>query len=369
MISREESENEANTPADNRMRFFRLLESVEPKEYCSEYELASEVRIGGEFGYSNDNLILRFLTLEEDRDGLFKYTLSFSTPAEYRLLRQQVSPNGYCFEGGEFGEILSLISLFLRCRFFPISRIFRGVSGPPLIKDGYDFSYVRPQRNTDKHLFDSSNRNFVDLNNFFEQVKKLPENLHHRFANAVRLYALALREIGVNDQFAYVHLVSAIEVLSTYQELPKNQDPLQTEMDKIRELLSSASTDAKSELGNLFNQRKTMMKFIDFIQKQSEDLIKERPAAGALGNKIYKDNLRDSLERIYKARSKFLHEGSSMYLGIPGATSEGCDYDNSVGQTIDNREFNSEDKLPNIGFFENLVQKCLLKYLITNITS
>lgn len=365
----EELENKAETPVDNRMRFIRLLGSAEPREYRAEYELASEARITGQLSYSNGDLILRLLTTEENRNGLFKYTLSLSAPAEYRLPKYQVSKDGYYFEGGGSEEILSLASLYLRCRFFPIAYIFRDMTGPPMTKTEHDFNYVRPQKNSDKYLFDSSTRNFVALNDFFEQVKKLPESLHHRFANAVRLYALALREIGGNDQLAYMHLVSAIEVLSAYQSLPDEQDPLKGLMDQIKDLLNSATIEAKSELNNLFEQRKTMMKFTAFIQEHSDGTIPEKPTEGAIENKIYKNNLPDALKKIYKARSKFLHEGSSMYLSMPSITVEGCDYDSSLGKTIGNREFDPTDKLPNIYFFEGLVRICLLEYLRACSTS
>ena len=356
-----------NKPAiDNRMRFLRLLSSTEERAYCVEYEFASEVRITGELHYSND-LILRLLTIEPNRDGLFKYTLSLSAPAEYSLPQYQASKDGYYFEGGGSGEILSLASLYLRCRFFPIAYISRGMSGPPTMKIEHDFSYVTPQKNADKALFDASPRNFTALLNFFDEVKKLPEELHHRFANAVRLYALALREIGTNDQIAYVHLVSAIEILSRYQILSAEQDSLQGAMDQIKNLLEKATPEAKNDLSNLFDQRKTMMKFIRFITTHSSAVITERPKEGALENKIYSDNLTVSLKKIYKGRSKFLHEGSPMYLSMPGVTATGCDYDSSLGQTIDNREFDPEEKLPNISSFENIVRACLLEYLKKNV--
>ncbi len=367
MTGQEVLKNEPGTPTDNRMRFIRLLESEKPRENCVEYEFASETRITGQLNYSNNDLILRLLTAEPNRDRLFKYTLSLYTPAEYSLQKYQASKDGYYFEGGGSGEILSLASLYFRCRLFPVAYIFRGISGPPIIKTEHDFNYVRPQKGSDPFLFDASGRNFVDLSHFFEEVKKLPEGLHHRFANSVRLYALALREIGVNDQLSYIHLVSAIEILSIYQSLPDERDPLKKVMDQIKEFLEDASPEAKRELGNLFGQRKTMMKFIAFIQEHSDGVVSDRPTEGVLKNKIYKDNLPDALKKIYRARSKFLHEGSPMYLSMPSVTVEGCDYDASIGQTIDNREFDPADKLPNINFFEGLVRTCLLKYLRKNV--
>jgi hypothetical protein len=352
---------------DNRMRFIRLIESAEEREYCAEYEVASEVRIPGQLTYEDGDVVMRFITMEPNRDGLLKYTLSISAPAEYRLPRYQASKDGYYFQGGGADEILSLASLYLRCRFFPIAYVFRGMTGPAMTKTEHDFSYIRPKRNVDRFLFDEEGRNFVNLGEFLNKVRSLPENLHHEFANAVRLYALAVREIGSNDELAYIHLVSAIEILSKSYELQAYQDLLLPVINQIRDLLSGAGAEAKSELGNLFEQRKSTMKFVSFIQKHSEDSIPERPLADALENKIYKDNLPNALKRIYRARSKFLHEGNSMYMSIPGMTVANCDYDSSLGGTIDNRELDPQEKIPNISFFEGLVRGCLLSYLEENI--
>ncbi|OGL94862.1 hypothetical protein A2348_05235 [Candidatus Uhrbacteria bacterium RIFOXYB12_FULL_58_10] len=68
----------------------------------------------------------------------------------------------------------------------------------------------------------------------------MPEKFHGRFANSVRLYALALREVGVNDELAFIHLVSAIEILSKSYRLSDAQDPLRSSMDEIKNLVDSA---------------------------------------------------------------------------------------------------------------------------------
>lgn len=153
---------------DNRMGFIRLLESEELREYVAEYEFASECKITGELKYSNGNLILRLLTTEFNRDGLLKYTLALKAPAEYKLFKYKSSKEGYYFQGSEADEILSLASLYLRSRFFPVARIFRDLNSPPLTKWEYDFRYVRPNKSADKPVFDSSKRSFNSLDTFLK---------------------------------------------------------------------------------------------------------------------------------------------------------------------------------------------------------
>lgn len=358
-----ETENLPVEVVDNRMRFLRLLTSPEPRAYVNEYEFASEVRITGELNYLNGGLILRLLTTEPNRDGLFKYSMSLAAPAEYRLPRYQASKDGYYFAGGGTDEVLSLSSLYLRCRFFPIATTFRGINGPPITKHENDFSYLQPDRFSDRFIFDTSDRNFVRLEGLFNLVQRLPENLHHKFANAVRLYALALKEIGVRDDQAFIHLVSSVEILAKDIRLDASADPLAEWVERLEEALSDAPEEAKSELANLINLRKSQLKVLAFLNEYMGELLPPAPAGGHDGCKIYREDLPNTVKRIYKARSKFLHEGTSMYMSMPRIILVDCDYDVSQGQSIDNRQFEPNDKLPGVFFFENLVRQCLLNYL------
>lgn len=365
-INKEVVNSDSEVSTNNKMRFIRLIESKESRDYYIEYEIASEVRIFGQFEYSKGDVILRFITSEPNRDGLYKYTLYIAAPSEYKLPKYQASKDGYYFQGGGAGEILSLASLYLRCRFFPVAYVFRGTSGPTVTKIEHDFSYIRPQKSSDKSIFSEEERNFAHLGEFFDKVRSFPEELHHGFANAVRLYALAIREIGSNNELAYIHFVSAVEILAKSHTLPEVQDPLLPVMEQIRGVLNESAVETKNELENLFEQRKSTLKFVCFIQKYCGSIVPERPQVGALEDKIYKDTLSDALKKIYRARSKFLHEGSSMYMSISGMTGDDCDYDFSVGQIVDNREFDVREKLPNISFFEGVVRECLLNYLQEN---
>lgn len=367
MANNNENEFGGEPPVDNRMGWIRALEDHAPREYYVEYEFASEVRIAGQLNYHDDNLMVRFLTAEPDRNGLMKYVLSVFAPAEYRRRSTLPSREGYHFDGGYVIEILSLASVYLRCRFFPVSYTFRDVRGRPITKLETDFNYVRANRSSDRNLFDDSERNFVHLIEFLDRVRNLPEKLHHRFANAVRLYALAVKEIGVNDALAYVHLVSSIETIARYHRLTPEQDPLCAEMARIHEAFSDAKSETRRELGNLFAQRKSLQKFVFFILEFSNEAIGARPSGIASRYRIFREDLPDALKRVYNGRSKFLHEGASMYLSLAKISAAWHDYDPSLGQIIDNREFSVGEKLPNIAFFENLVRACLLKYLEVNI--
>lgn len=355
---------------DNRMSFIRTLEDDREKENLTEYEYASESHIAGELSYSNDNIGFRFLTFEKDRNGLQSYVLRLlsSRPRDYSEWDESTT-DGYYFQGGDPEELISLFSLFFRKRFFRVSYTYRTIDGKPVIKNNSDFSYTRPDRTSDPVLFETADKNAVDLEVFINTVRQLNPTLHSSFANAVRLYALALREIGVNEELAFIHLVSAIEIVSKNFTLVPEDDPIAAHMDTINTCFDTAGVVAeiRTEVKNSLNNRKARMKFVRFIQSNSNGYIVARPETGAIAAKIYTDNLEDALKRIYNARSKFLHEGSAMYTSYPRATMAGADYDGSVGQRIDNRRFEANEQLPLISFFEKLVNVCLINYLESNL--
>lgn len=358
-----------NDRADNRMSFIRTIEDTREKENVTEYEYVSESHIAGELNYANDNVIFRFLTLEKDRDGLQSYVLRLlsSRPRDYSEWNEATT-NGYYFQGGDPEELISLFSLFFRKRFFRVSDTYRRLDGKPVVKNTSDFSYTRPDRASDPRLFETADKNAVDLGSFLDTVRELNTAQHSVFANAVRLYALAIREIGTNDELAFIHLVSAIEIASKNYNLSPEDDPVSTHMETINACFDSAGveTTLRTEIANSLNNRKSRMRFVRFVQDHQNSHVVDRPSTEAITNKIYTDNLEDALKRIYNARSKFLHEGSAMYTSYPRITIAGADYDGSVGQRIDNRSFEPNEQLPVISFFEDLVNVCLLNYLEKN---
>lgn len=357
--------------ADNRMGFIREIEDVRLKENIAEFEYASESHIGGELKYANNNIIFRLFSIDQDRNGLQNYVLRLtsSRPREYSEW-DEATTDGYYFEGGDSEEIISLFALFFRKRFFRISYTYRAIDGSPVLKDNADFSYIRPDKESDPFLFEPADKNGVDLGDFLDNVRKLKNSLHSTFANSVRLYAMAIREIGTNDELAFIHLVSAIEVLSKDYELLEGDDPVMTHISQINTCFekSRIPSNVIEDVKNSLNNRKSRLKFTRFIQKYHGGHILERPVDGEIKNKIYLDDLENALKRIYTARSKFLHEGSAMYKSRPRSTINGADYDSSLGQRIDNRIFNTKELLPLISFFEKLVSVCLMNYLKKNQT-
>lgn len=107
---------------DNRMRWIRNGEALQGacQRYTIEYELGSDCRIPGLLDYEKAKIICGPLTIDESRNGLFLYNLV----AQYPLGPQpniRADDKGYYFKEGILGEIIALMSLHFRCRFYLIS--------------------------------------------------------------------------------------------------------------------------------------------------------------------------------------------------------------------------------------------------------
>jgi hypothetical protein len=132
---------------DNRMGWIRNLESLASaaQQYTVEYELGSECRIPGLLDYADGQIICAGMNTEESRDGLWLYNLIFHFPTGPHDVKRKADEKGYYFKDGVLGELLALMSLFFRCRFYLISsRLLPGNSTQGMtIKTEYPFLRVR----------------------------------------------------------------------------------------------------------------------------------------------------------------------------------------------------------------------------------
>lgn len=349
---------------DNRMGWIRNIENLSKKNkhYLVEYEIGSECRIPGLFAYMNDGISCKFFTLGKDKYGLYHYILKIQYPElEPPYYNKNADESGYYFKGGVLGEILSLFSLFLRCRFYLISAISRDV------KTEYSFIYKSCDPEIHPQIFGNNRRNFaMGLNGLLDSIKKLDEKYHQRFILACHHYLKALREVGIDHDMVFVKLVSAIEALSKFTELNTKDDVLK---DKgISDFIDrcSLSKEEKMELKIIFDNRKSKRRFIRFIEEYSKGFFKGgRFKAPQL--KIKKSDLPKTLSIIYDARSGYLHNGEPMYLSQPMRGGQKWDIDPAIGAIIDNRRISERKKVPYTYWFEGLVRHCLLKFLEANL--
>src|ERR1700687_4260406 len=204
---------------DNRMGWIRNLEALASggQQYTVEYELGSECQILGLLDYADGKIICAPMSTEESRDGLWLYNLILHYPLGPHSLNAKADEKGYYFKDGILGEILALMSVFFRCRFYLISsRLLPG--NPSLgmtIKKEYPFVRMKCNPGIHPPLFQKPKDNLSSgFKEFLDTVKSLDRNLHQDFALACHHYARAIKEVGVDSEMVFIRLVSAIEDLS-----------------------------------------------------------------------------------------------------------------------------------------------------------
>jgi hypothetical protein len=351
---------------DNRMGWIRNLETVAAatNQYAVEYELGSECRIPGLLNYADGKIICARMSTEESKDSLWLYNLVLRFPTGPRDINRKADEKGYYFKDGVLGELLALMSVFFRCRFYLISS--RLLPENPVlgmtIKQEYPFVRVKCNSGIHPALFEDRNKNLAtDFKQFLDAVKCLSQDTHQDFMLACHHYARAVKEVGVDPEMVFIRLVSAIEVLSKNVRLDRKDDGLEEQ--EITKLLaeSSLSAEHKTELQESFGNRKSGKRFTRFVEQHASGYFKGGNFK-AKRLKIKRADLGNVLKVIYTARSKYLHAGEPMFLSTPIKGGEKWDTDPTSGMIADNRAFTAAQKLPYAYFFEGLVRQCLLNF-------
>ena len=357
---------------DNRMNWIRNLEILASgcQQYTVEYELGSECYIPGLLDYGEGKIICAPMSTEESRDGLWLYNLVLQYPSGPHDRNVQADEKGYYFKDGILGELLALLSVFFRCRFFLISSRMVPDNARQGMTLKTEYPFLRVKCNPDIHppLFGAGNKNLAyKFPGFLDLVKTLDQSSHQRFILACHHYARAIKEVGVDTEMVFIRLVSAVETLSKDIQLTRKDDVL--DQRGVADLIATSklSAENRNELQSVFDVRKSRKRFIRFVEEHCSGFFKGGNFK-ARHTKIKKANLPKILDTIYRARSKYLHAGEPMFLSTPMRGGEKWDTDPTLGMIVDNRSFPASQKLPYTYFFEGLVRHCLLNYLANNST-
>lgn len=354
---------------DKSMEWIQSIQVIEDdkiKKQSIIYELASECRICGLLKYKN--IACAPIATSDLAPELYPFILKIELPLfENDASLDKPNKKGYGFKYGIIGELLSIFSIWLRSRFYLISTTYGELTDSVIpLRENNKFVYIKPNRNIHKELFSSNGKNFTNLTQCLDLVKSLDKKYHEQFILACHNYSRAIREIGIDHEMVFVRLVSAIESLSSkFVELDKKEDVLKNKdiAGKINRL--NLSAEELQALKNIFQNRNTQKKFIKFFKLYSKGYFKGGNYK-AKRLKIKKSDLPQYLKTIYKARSKYLHNGESMYLSREVHGYDKWDTDSSVGEYRGNKYIPGSEKLPYIRFFEGLVRHCILNFLKQN---
>lgn len=351
---------------DNRMGWIRNLEEIwrAKKKYFVDFEIQSEKHLSGILKYRRGHILCGPIVEDVPNDGLFRYQLRIQfreTHLKDKKDRIEPTKNGYYFLDGIGGEMAVLFSLYYRSRFYIVHSTYGELthrSLPARTKWKYVYKKVNKKRNP--YLFVHGRLHAFPI--FLDKLKKLPEEYHHAFIKAANNYSEALKYLSIDEEIAYIKLVSAVEVLAKarFAVLPENQDVknIQKVYDAIDKEVKKTSD--RNDLKNLLNVRFSKRRFLLFVNMYSKGYFKGGRINSRL--RLTRKNLDKSLNNIYLNRSIYLHEGENMYISkkFPGSNDK-SDFDGSLSMNIDNRKFVKQLPLPES--FEKLVRHCLLKFL------
>jgi hypothetical protein len=354
------------------MRWINVLKKAQSRsvdqQYVSEFEIASECRIPGLWNYQGGLLRSHLLT-EKDEKGLYRYLVQVTETNftdDDREEWKKADAEGYYLPGPPSEELMALYSVFFRSRFYLISWSYRELNSTDvLFKNLHRFTYIPCRPEIHPTIFDQSKpRNWAkDLDEFFDQIQKMPDHLHPKFALACLHYLKALREIGIDEEMVFIRLVSAIECLMPNpHDLP--EDPFPKNLESFCNL-SVLKKAARNSLSDWFNKhRRVRYRYLNFIMRYCHNY----PLPKGCEHLADKKKMLSCLGAIYTARSKYLHEARPMFLNdLPSvAQAAYCHYDfasKQPGRVIDQHSWTIGEMLPRAYLFEGLVRHCLLSYL------
>jgi len=286
--------------------------------------------------------------------------LSYPAGTEAAPKRVKHTKKGYAHPGGVSGELGDLVSIFFHTRVYITSssqgqlteNSIRSRQLKKVIRGNLPRWYVR-------HVIQNNSKNFGDFIEFLKSLEKLPKAKHQRFINACANYNLALQQVGISDEMVFVRLVSAVESLSSHLSL----SPSEASLDKktFQEIIKNIEDEnQKSELEEIFIARKSTQKFKMFVKKYSPSYLAER--TDITYGKITDDEINEILSRIYRARSRYLHTGTPMFISSHWEDGK-MDMDSTTGMGMGAKWFSENEKLPTIEFFEGLVRHSIMSYL------
>jgi hypothetical protein len=179
------------------------------------------------------------------------------------------------------------------------------------------------------------------------------------------MYQEALDVIDQKPDFAYLLLVSCIEVIVVHLAQRTTESDLSAE---IRESLAKVvDATARATLLNriLELDRGIARNFVAVVlQYVDADYWADAPDLDPTDGRIESTELPSLLKRIYDQRSRTLHQGEPFPPNIVRPPDSLAEIDRQTQLIIGERRWTASQFLPYVSFFERLVQHLLLQFLI-----
>lgn len=324
-----------------------------------EYELQVDSCFVGEFSHDPYEILLwEFGDVPEGENRKLILRIKEAESLNKYNPKTEPSKNAYYHGGGIAEEIVALSSVFLRRRIKLIQCVRE--NNRPIIHS------MNQQRWNDKDLIHGKT-NLVTLSNWFHLIEGLDKKYHQKTVLAARLYHRSILMIEEDLDLAYLTLVSAIETLC--QKHPLKENPTLSEIsEKLDFEIDALNEDesTKNRLKSLILKKERFInrRFVAFILDYIDDEFwnyDNRPKYKYM--QVKPEDLPHILENIYKQRSKTLHDGQPFPPDIDRQDEEIL---HALSLECRGKIWKQEDFIPNIHFFERLVNHVIKNFIKKN---
>jgi hypothetical protein len=263
---------------------------------------------------------------------------------------------GLYHRGGSAHELVALASLILRQR-LRLGQLVRWNDKPIMLSAGKGLR--APQ-------LIGGVRSLSKLEEGLTLAENLSPAHHETYILATMLYNQALELIESNAELAYLNLISAVEVLAQHHpvETP-SLDSLDSRLAGLLDTVQQGPLRKQLEEAILKRERFIRRRFVNFILDHIEQVFwdeAERPEHG----KVLPTELPELLDRIYDQRSRTLHSGQPFPPNSLGPVALWSEIDRSYGFSVGERKWEPDEFIPQIQFFERLVNHVLVVFLRRN---
>ncbi len=370
---------------DNRMRCITYVKELEGYEvpaddffagYATEYEYFSDSRICGLFKIGEKHPItFRMIESEKNEFGYYRYLLRIPTIINPTLLGKMTNEeysakvlnnfdsarkDGYYFKEGLAGELICIFAVCLRARFYLRNQVSRNNTG---VSTKITHPIFLPNTVSEyKSIFDDKKKNLTsDLVPFFQKVMNLPDKGHFNIIHAFREYHEALKNIGIDHDIAYLKFVVAIEGIASIE---KGRSSFKEDFPEYIDVL--VDKEKLSQINTMWENRGSFKSVVSFFEKY---LLKENAefTKTMFTNEKGESQiipLKKTVDRIYVARSKYVHEGLQMLISMNSFDDSA--YEAISGGVRDRKKISISELLPVISYFDLMVNNSLIAYVENN---
>ncbi len=209
-----------------------------------------------------------------------------------------------------------------------------------------------------------------------KEVSKIYRLLHNdsldsdflsTFNGAAKFYLQALQNIEDNPEIAYLHLITAGEILSNYFKFETNDlidDETKSILDKIRNGIPDGDKVCAFITSKLFQVKR---RFVESLLPLINDEFFDKPGSSESNESIKRETLEKTISAAYDLRSWYVHKGtpfgSLVFKGTAHRHNEVL-----LGRTItaDKKLDKIFSKVPTFIGLERIIRYALLRFAQNN---